>query len=82
MNNFVSEEINNKITLFFGVVHEIQQYEVIAKATADVGWNKVQSVNINDRRRIGIMAKSIQDVNDFIVVHQMKVTMVMMMMVC
>jgi holliday junction DNA helicase RuvB len=37
--------------------------EEIAKATADIVWNKVKSGNIRDCVRIGRMAKSVKDAN-------------------
>ncbi|MFL6408240.1 MAG: hypothetical protein ACJ71F_14410, partial [Nitrososphaeraceae archaeon] len=37
--------------------------EEIAKNTAHLAWNKLESKNIRDCMRIGRMAKSVEDVN-------------------
>jgi hypothetical protein len=63
--------MSNSMRLQYSCLLNNRVKEEIAKATADAVWNKMKSGNIRDCVKIGMMAKSIEDVT-FIVEAFMK----------
>jgi holliday junction DNA helicase RuvB len=55
--------MNNSVKLQKNTDKQHKVNEEIAKATAHVVWNKLESRNIRDCVKIGRMAKSIEDIN-------------------